>query len=44
VSLNEKILYSDYRTAAHVALPYQIERYVNGTLQLDITIQQASAQ
>jgi hypothetical protein len=43
VSLNEKILYSDYRTAAHVTLPYHIERYVNGTLQLDITIQQASA-
>lgn len=44
VSLNETIVYGDYRTIAHVTLPYHLQRYINGNLQLDITIQQASAQ
>ncbi len=38
ISVPIKILYSDYRDVNGVKVPFHIERYFNGTLQLDMTI------
>jgi hypothetical protein len=35
------ILYSDYRTVDGVAIPFRVQRYFNGTLSLDITLNNA---
>src|SRR5579875_2242861 len=35
------VKFSDYRNVNGVQIPYRIERYVNGTLQLQITLQSA---
>lgn len=39
-----KIAYSDYRSIAGVMIPFRIQRYLNGSLVLDLTIAAATVQ
>ena len=39
-----KIAYSDYRNISGVMIPFRIQRYLNGSLVLDLTISSASVQ
>jgi hypothetical protein len=39
-----KIAYSDYRSISGVMIPFRIQRYLNGSLVLDLTITSASVQ
>jgi hypothetical protein len=43
IPVSIEIHYSDYRAVAGVQIPFHIERYVNGSLQLDIQLSAASA-
>lgn len=38
VSVPVEVRFSDYRNVGGVEVPFRIERYINGTLQLEITI------
>lgn len=42
VSIAIEIHYSDYRTVSGVQIPFHIQRYVNGFLQLDILVSSAA--
>lgn len=37
-----KVTYSDYRTVDGTAIPFHIQRYLNGVLSLDITLSDAT--
>jgi hypothetical protein len=39
-----RIDFSDYRSVSGVSVPYHIQKYMNGTLMLDITVSNASIQ
>ena len=39
-----RIVYSNYQMVAGIPVPYQIDRYVNGALQLSLTVTSASLQ
>lgn len=39
-----RVEFSDYRSVAGVSVPYHIQKYMNGTLMLDITVYNASIQ
>jgi len=36
------VVFSNYQQVNGVAIPYRIQRYINGTLNLDLTVTQAS--
>ena len=38
-----QVVFTNYRTVSGVSVPFRIQRYVNGTLQLNLTVTQASA-
>lgn len=42
ISIAIEVHYSDYRTVAGAQIPFHIERYVNGSLQLDIIVSSAT--
>lgn len=44
IDIPVEIVFSDYRVVDGVSLPYRIQRFVNGTLTLDITVSSASVQ
>ncbi|MGC2163149.1 MAG: hypothetical protein WA634_14650 [Silvibacterium sp.] len=41
VNIAVSILFSDYRSVSGIAVPFHIQRYLNGTLSLDITLSNA---
>ena len=44
IDIPVEITYSDYQQVSGVSIPFHIQRFVNGTLSLDINIQTASIQ
>ena len=43
VDIPEQVIFTDYRAVNGVNIPFRIERYINGVLNLDLTVTQASA-
>lgn len=42
IQIPVKVIYSNYQTVSGVPIPFQIDRYVNGVLQLSVTLTNAS--